>query len=488
MTYPTSCLSTIPFITPHRLGQVMVLVVDTSLCEAEQCGTPCLNICPQVKKGKAGISIRGEFAVISEKYCVECLRCVEVCPTRAIKPKEVTGQEHDTVHELVDQKLSDSQPKIAKLPFEMDNDIYDQFGEYDTVFARVQWDTSFEGYQKEIFSRSKERASQGYDGYSEVELAAVQASWAVEDMVTHLEIGELKEGLVSPVEEKTTPMHDFTSKELTQWVKKVAKVFGADLVGVTAFDPRWVYTNDRGGEEINLPDNLTFAVVIAVEMDLDAINTSPKMPSGIATGLGYSKSAFVRSLLTSFIRNMGYQAVPAGNQLGLSVPLAVMAGLGGYGRTGLLITKKFGPRVRLAKIFTDMPLIPDEPDHQFVHSVERFCKTCMTCAKACPSASISMEKEPSYETYSKSNNPGVRKWYVNVDTCYQFWVENGVECSRCISDCEYNRTNRRTLGGHAVTMWLISHVPWLNRLWPLMGRVTGFGGNKSAKKYWREVK
>ena len=32
-----------------------------------------------------------------------------------------------------------------------------------------------------------------------------------------------------------------------------------------------------------------------------------------------------------------------------------------YGRHGLLITKEFGPRVRLGKIFTDMPLAPDQP-------------------------------------------------------------------------------------------------------------------------------
>ena len=37
------------------------------------------------------------------------------------------------------------------------------------------------------------------------------------------------------------------------------------------------------------------------------------------------------------------------------------AGLGEYGRLGLLITPEFGPRVRIGKIFTDLPLSHDEP-------------------------------------------------------------------------------------------------------------------------------
>ncbi|MBS4023513.1 MAG: hypothetical protein KGZ79_14015 [Dethiobacter sp.] len=39
--------------------------------------------------------------------------------------------------------------------------------------------------------------------------------------------------------------------------------------------------------------------------------------------------------------------------------LAVAAGLGKIGRNGLLLTKQFGPRVRLAAVVTDAELIPD---------------------------------------------------------------------------------------------------------------------------------
>lgn len=37
------------------------------------------------------------------------------------------------------------------------------------------------------------------------------------------------------------------------------------------------------------------------------------------------------------------------------------AGLGELSRVGYLITKAFGPRVRLAAVTTNMPLVPDKP-------------------------------------------------------------------------------------------------------------------------------
>jgi len=94
---------------------------------------------------------------------------------------------------------------------------------------------------------------------------------------------------------------------------------------------------------------------MAIEMDYGKFPTSDVGMSA-ATGLGYSKMAFVSSLLAQFVRNIGYQALPCGNDTALSIPLAVDAGLGELGRNGLLITPQFGPRVRLCKVFTDLPL------------------------------------------------------------------------------------------------------------------------------------
>lgn len=59
------------------------------------------------------------------------------------------------------------------------------------------------------------------------------------------------------------------------------------------------------------------------------------------------------------------------------------AGLGVIGTSRLLLTPRWGPRVRLAGVVTDAPLEPDP-------SLEAdYCAGCNICAQSCPSGAIS---------------------------------------------------------------------------------------------------
>lgn len=57
---------------------------------------------------------------------------------------------------------------------------------------------------------------------------------------------------------------------------------------------------------------------------------------------------------------------------------ATQAGLGWIGKTALLVSPVFGPRVRLATVFTDMPLEPGVPE------LAGRCGKCRVCVDACP--------------------------------------------------------------------------------------------------------
>ncbi len=59
---------------------------------------------------------------------------------------------------------------------------------------------------------------------------------------------------------------------------------------------------------------------------------------------------------------------------------ATQAGLGWIGKTALLVTPAFGPRIRLATVFTDLELPADEP------VVEGRCGACRRCVDACPAS------------------------------------------------------------------------------------------------------
>jgi len=481
----------------------MSLQVVVESCNPNECQHECVSVCPQNKKGKIAIKVEKTIAEINKSNCINCLQCVYACPFDAIEA--VLKNKSKITKETLQSKEKERQRRKDKKLFEINEDVYEPFNEKYTIFSRRLWDEEYEGFKKPIFGKAKERSEMGLDGYSEIELAAVDAAWSIENLVSMHEFQKERPKTLDEENKKKLEEQKVKTKvkqvnydvqepqqykvedphEMSKWLKKVSKFYGANLIGIAKFDPKWIYTHDRMNRAYVIPEKIKYVIVLVIEMDLDAINTTPKMPGGIATGLGYSKIAFVRTLVSSFIKNLGYEVIPAGNSLGLSVPVAVEAGLGGYGRHGLLITKEYGPRVRIAKILTDMPLVTDKPSYRFAKSVERFCETCMTCAEKCPSASISFDKKTSYKTHSISNNPGVKKWYVNVDTCYMFWIENGGDCSVCISDCEYNH---KPSWPHKVANWIVMNLPIFNPIWPHVGRLLGYGGNKSAKKFWKKIK
>jgi len=173
---------------------------------------------------------------------------------------------------------------------------------------------------------------------------------------------------------------------------------------------------------------------MTVKMDGSAIKTSPAFTACAAMGLAYSKMAFIVACMAEFIRNLGYTAIPIGNDKALSIPLAIDAGLGQLGRNGLLITPEYGPCVRICKVFTDLPL---NVDKAIDFGVTEFCKTCNKCAESCGAEAIQKGKEPSFKIQCPSNNKGILRWAVNHDKCYNFWIKNGGECSNCIASCPF---------------------------------------------------
>jgi reductive dehalogenase len=321
--------------------------------------------------------------------------------------------------------------------------------------------------------------SPGTPGYGRFEHELSVAAWKLYDSRHSIKRPGI--GLDSTAMEAGTRIEE-DPKPLTAMVRKAARFFGADDVGIAKLDRRWLYTVNRRGEGYNIPESMSNAIVMTIEMDYDAISTSPTFTSSAATGLGYSTMAFVELELASFIKRLGFNAITCGNDVGLSVPLAIDAGLGQYGRHGLLITKKHGPRVRIAKVLTDMPLLADAPDLDFCESVIRFCEICEKCATNCPSQSIPYGKDRTWKGVTRSNNPGVKKWYVNVESCYGFWTENGSECSNCIRSCPYNKKSGFV---RKLVMWMVQHTPWLNRLVIRLDDLLGYGNQKGSSKFWR---
>jgi reductive dehalogenase len=253
-------------------------------------------------------------------------------------------------------------------------------------------------------------------------------------------------------------------EEATTRVKGYATNIGADLVGIAEINPLWVYSH-RG--EIfhenwedwgkGIPADHKYAVVVAEEMSLEMIGPAPHTPSVMESMKNYAKGAYISTQLAAFIANLGYEATA--NHLrhytAILPPLAVDAGLGEIGRLGYLMTKEFGPRIRLSAVTTNLPLIVDRPVDI---GVEDFCKFCKKCAVCCPSQSIPQDDEP------KEFN-GILKWKLNDETCFGYWAKAGTDCCICMKVCPWSHA--RTFP-HRLIVWLIARNKYVRRIFSVM--------------------
>jgi len=283
---------------------------------------------------------------------------------------------------------------------------------------------------------------------------------------------------------------------ITRNIKKVATYFGADLVGVCRLDRRWVYshTYERGelsrsaGCEMaipgskpqEIPEEFHYAIVMGFEEDYTMIKYSPTYIADAATSMGYSRMAITNAYLSAFIRNLGFNAIDCStNDVALSIPMAMQAGLGDLGRNGLLITPQFGPRVRLSKLITDLPLVADMP---IEFGVMEFCTACKKCAEVCPSQSISFG-ERTAEQINVSNVAGELKWSINAETCRMYWARGNKPCTVCVACCPYNKPNTWF---HHFVFWATDHIRWADSFYTKMDNLFGYGKPKKADNFWEE--
>ena len=367
---------------------------------------------------------------------------------------------------------------------------FQRFSQKNDVFSRSFWDSTIRSKKSELFYDTYRKPLKRWrkaEGFTQKDYALRNAAWHVTDIFAELkEAEDRREGFLDAFTlQRDGPQEKIpveSPKAMSAEIKRVAKVFGADLVGVTVLDERWLYTHSYSAstqsEKPNvLPHGLTNVIMIAQEMDHELIQTVPSALSGTATGLGYSQDALVLLSLAQYIRNLGYQALASMNDTALAIPLAIQAGLGEYGRHGLLITKEFGPRVRLGKIFTDLPLAPDKPIR---FGVREFCDICYRCATACPAKAIS-HFIPTEEVYNQSNIVGIRKWSVNGERCFNFWANQNSDCSICIRVCPYNKDYRQWI--YRLGRWLAGTQ--LRKLVLKLDIWLGYGARTQPKLWWR---
>jgi len=228
---------------------------------------------------------------------------------------------------------------------------------------------------------------------------------------------------------------DVEASKISNYIKTWSKKLGAHSVGITELKDYHLYSYKGRGDLYakEIKNTHKFAIALTIEMDHEMIQTAPKGPVVMESTQQYLNSGTIAVQLAYFIRNLGYSArAHIDGNYELICPLVARdAGLGEIGRMGLLMTPKLGPRVRIAVVTTDLPLIIS-PQKDFSAAID-FCGICKKCAEVCPSQSISFNE--------RENIEGVLRWKINSESCFTYWCTAGTDCGRCMAVCPYSHPN-----------------------------------------------
>ncbi len=314
------------------------------------------------------------------------------------------------------------------------DEIQAQVDERDVIFAREEYapgSPQYEAYyarhpdKKAIddsMRATPELLAPGGRFYDPIESGRIDSLF---DVIRTLTTGV--DGEIAAARTATDPAR------LSADIKALTRRLGAADVGIARLNPMFVYSHvgrgpERWGEPIR--NDHRFAVAFTLEMDSRAVDTAPRLPITDESARQYLRGAKISVALAAYIRALGYPArahIAGGNYQIMLPPVAHDAGLGELGRMGYLISPRFGARIRLGAVTTDMPLVPDQP---IAFGVQDFCKRCKKCATNCPPAAI-----PAGE---KAQVRGAWKWPLHIERCLRFWRIIGTDCGLCMRVCPYS--------------------------------------------------
>jgi len=310
--------------------------------------------------------------------------------------------------------------------------------ERDTMFSRneIQPGTErFTSYYKRNPNRKavddKWRNKPGLTGLNATQYHPFQFASADASFDTIKSLRDKVDGKVSEIKIEAD------IKKTTTYIKNWTKKLGAVDCGVTELQDYHLYSFGGRGERYGKPltKKHKYAIAFTVEMNKYMMATAPAGPVVMESGQQYMEAGKIAIQLAMFIRNLGYEARAHidGNYEVVCPLVARDAGLGEIGRMGLLMTPRLGPRVRIAVVTTNIPLVIDKPLHNY--SMIDFCIKCKKCADSCPSRAISFD--------DMTEIGGIKRWQINQEACFSLWCTLGTDCGRCVSVCPFSHPDNK---------------------------------------------
>ena len=203
-------------------------------------------------------------------------------------------------------------------------------------------------------------------------------------------------------------------------IKKLAKKYGADIVGIAPMD-RFEGAPKQMDPRYIMPEAKSMIVMgfRVMRGSLRGIEEGTFFSNYSAMGYGALTYNFIPMTVMNLCRDIedaGYEAIPLGHQSdwraidndgnlrenyskpvreGYPAPdimlhlriCAYLAGLGEIGYSKMFLSPEFGPRLRIGVVLTELELEPDP-----IYNGPKLCNKCMACVKECPGHAISPTK------------------------------------------------------------------------------------------------
>ena len=126
---------------------------------------------------------------------------------------------------------------------------FESFRQPDDMFSRGFWDAAFANRITRRFFRSfvkPQERMRDEEGYTQNDFALRNGPWVVTEMFAEMhKAKDRRDGFTDDftphIPPRVEPAEIGTPGEAAQAVKKVARLYGADLVGITRYDHRWTY-------------------------------------------------------------------------------------------------------------------------------------------------------------------------------------------------------------------------------------------------------
>ncbi len=224
------------------------------------------------------------------------------------------------------------------------------------------------------------------------------------------------------------------NNKLPEWLTSFMAHKGIILWGLADLRGFSTPTDENG-------QNFDYAISWTAPMNTEIMESIKTGPNQKYADEYARANTFINSLanaLVAEIKSRGHRALllPASVRTDIKAikgdfphkTAATRSGLGWIGKHCQLITREFGPWIRLGTVFTDMELSSGTPMEK------EFCGSCTKCIDACPAGALK----------GSAWKPGIpREEIIDVFACDRWKKENymqfhkGHNCGICTSVCPY---------------------------------------------------